>query len=1310
MLPNAYMKTNSLRTRFVIAGCLLLAFTVVCGAWSVFTFHRLGDALGRTLDQNQETINVALEAVYALEREDDALLVALNNGGDEAAKALRTDRDNFEKAYRELRTYVRNAADEQAYKTLRIDADAYRQAGDSLMAAAGQPDTFRRYSKEVNPLLWQAIARARYFREVNVKAMRAAGIETEADAEYSSRVVTGITLAACILSAGVVVLLTRNVTRPIAELDRAVEAIRQDKLDYRVHVHSSDELGRLAAGFNRMADDLEDSRREIEERFRQMADNIHEIFWVRNPQDGRILYVSPGYEEVWGRTCQSLYEDPRSWVESVHEDDKSQAIDDVKQQDRGVFHDSEFRLVRPDGSIRWIRSRAFPLKTQNGEMFRVAGLAEDITERKRIDAALRKSEERFRYLVQNSSDIISLFDAEGTILYQAPSIKSLLGHRPEDRVGKNVFRDPIVHPDDIERKRAFFDAIRSQPGTAVTAEFRLRHADGSWRNIEGIGQNFLHDATVAGIVTNYRDITDRKRAEEELRASEERWRSLTEALPQLVWTATPDGACDYFSTQWTEYTGVPESRLLDWQWLEVLHPDDREPTRRFWMDSVEGRGPYDVEYRVRRSDGEYRWFKTRGVPIRENSHICKWFGTCTDITDAKQAEEELRLAKEAAESANRAKDEFLANVSHEIRTPMNAILGMTELALDTPLTEDQRQYLKTVKSAADNLLGIINDLLDFSKIEAGKLELDSGDFSLRATVGETLRALAVRAHKKGLELIYEVQSEVPDCLVGDLGRLRQVLLNLVGNAIKFTTEGEVVVRVEVADDSPPDGEIDLRFIVRDTGIGIPRDRQQAIFRAFEQEDSSTTRKFGGTGLGLTIASKIVELMGGQITVQSESGKGSVFTFTARFGVHPRPDESGVGQPPVLLRGLRVLVVDDNATNRHILEEWLRGWQMDAAAVSDGVAALDALWDAVTSKRPYELVMLDARMPDTDGLAIAEMIRKRQDLASTRLILLTSGDRPGDIAQYRQLRINAHLLKPVQQDELLETIYRVMSGTNGDSQFATTSTARQNGANGALTPMRVLVAEDNEFNAQLLELLLTRQGHEVQIARNGVDALALASERDFDLLLLDIHMPEMDGFQVIRAIRERESESGQHLPVIALTARSRKEDRELCLASGMDDFLVKPLRAADLKIAMGRLTASAAPSGSEKLPREQSEYGVLDSKMLLSICGGDGQILAKISESFRNHLPLQLTEIGDALRENDAPKLREAAHRLSGMVLAFSTIAGNVSSQLEELAANDRLQDCPLLFKQLEELARELLKQLDGISIDVLKEQAATPAG
>ncbi|HJT77112.1 MAG TPA: PAS domain S-box protein, partial [Gemmataceae bacterium] len=674
---------------------------------------------------------------------------------------------------------------------------------------------------------------------------------------------------------------------------------------------------------------------------------------------------------------------------------------------------------------------------------------------------------------------------------------------------------------------------------------------------------------------------ERLQFEERLRESEQRWRSLTEALPQLVWSATPDGACDYFSSQWTQHTGVPESDLLGWRWLAVLHPDDREPTRRLWTDAVVGRGPYDVEYRVRRWDGVYRWFKTRGTPIRDRrGSIIKWFGTCTDITDVKQAEavlrtseerqrlildnahdafvamsadglitgwnrqaeitfgwpraeavgrvlsetiippqlreahkrglanflatgegpvlnrvldvtalrrdgrefpaeisiapvrlgeqylfvafirdvterkraeEELRQAKEAAEAANRAKDEFLANVSHEIRTPMNAILGMTELALDTPLTDDQRQFLQTVKSAADNLLGIINDLLDFAKVEAGKLELSFADFSLRTAVGDTLRALAVRAHTRGLELVYDVQPEVPDALVGDAGRLRQVLLNLVGNAIKFTDEGEVVVRVEAAGGPAPEGEIGLRFTVRDTGIGIPPEQQERIFRAFEQEDTSTTRKYGGTGLGLTIASQLVALMGGRITVDSAPGRGSTFGFTGRFGLQPHPTEPTAVPPPVVLRKLPVLIVDDNATNRHILQEWLRAWQMEAEAVGDAASAMDALWHRAANGRPYALVLLDARMPERDGLMVAALIRERAELAATRLILLTSGDRPGDLARLRELRIDAQLLKPVPQEELFQAIYRVMSRPPGNRPKLRPAPAQEPASGPAASP-------------------------------------------------------------------------------------------------------------------------------------------------------------------------------------------------------------------------------------------------------------------
>ncbi len=550
-----------------------------------------------------------------------------------------------------------------------------------------------------------------------------------------------------------------------------------------------------------------------------------------------------------------------------------------------------------------------------------------------------------------------------------------------------------------------------------------------------------------------------------------------------------------------------------------------------------------------------------------------------------------------------------------------------------------------------------------------------------------------------------MQPDVPDALVGDAGRLRQVLLNLVGNAVKFTDEGEVVVGVEIQCDGPPSSpgaeEVGLRFIVRDTGIGIPPDQQERIFHAFEQEDTSSTRKYGGTGLGLTIAAWLATLMDGTITVDSAPRRGSTFAFTARFGRQPHPTGPVPAPLPVSLHDLPVLVVDDNGANRHILTEWLRGWQMNPTAVDDGMAAMDALWHRAANGRPYALVLLDARMPDADGLTVAAMIRERAELAATRIILLTSGERPGDPGRVRELRIDAQLLKPVQQDELLEAIYRVMSRTQGNAPpLARLEPTQQVGAAPVptATPLHILVAEDNELSAQVLEQSLVRQGHRVRLASNGREVLALAEQGGFDLLLLDVHMPELDGFQVVRAVRERELTAGGHLPVIALTARSRKEDRERCLAAGMDDFQTKPIRPADLLAAIERVLRTHSSWQSRR-------RDLLDAPVLLAACGGDPTLLRKMCHTLAARVPEHLAALRDALRDQDAPRLRETAHKFCGLLSEFSSVAGDRAGSLEELAAGTQLEKAVPILEQLETIAQELVKRIHGITVDDLRRQA-----
>ena len=786
----------------------------------------------------------------------------------------------------------------------------------------------------------------------------------------------------------------------------------------------------------------------------------------------------------------------------------------------------------------------------------------------------------------------------------------------------------------------------------------------------------------------------RRRLESEA-ALEKRFQYVARATNDTIW----DWDLTTQAIRWSSgirttfrYTTDEVAPTVAW-WSEHLHPEDRERVEQSLQAAIAGGGEtWSAEYRFLCGDGTYAYVLDRGYVMRDDSgRAVRMIGAMMDLTARKQAEKATQQAKEAAEAANRAKSEFVANMSHEIRTPMNGVLGMTDLLLGTELDSEQREYAGMVRTSAESLLTIVNDILNFSKIEAGKFELESIDFKLRSSIESALKTLALRAHQKGLELNCSIDPDVPDALRGDPSRLRQILVNLLGNSLKFTETGEINLTVQR--ESGNDAVTSLHFSVQDTGIGVPSEKVAHIFEAFTQVDGSTTRHFGGTGLGLTISRQLVQMMGGRIWVESALGQGSTFHFTATFG-----NSEAAGSPmPVektQLDGMRVLVVDDNLTNRRILEDMLAGWGMKPTQAEDGSRALRTLAQAREASEPFTLVLTDAAMPEMDGFQLAGEIRKNPQLSGTTILMLTSAGQRGDAARCRELGLEGYLTKPVSQSELLDAVLRVAGSKRPAAKpvLVTRHSLREEGRS-----LRILLAEDNAVNQLLASRLLEKQGHHVVTAGNGRAVLERLEKATFDLILMDIQMPEMDGFEATAIIRKKEESTGKHLPIIAMTAHAMEGDRERCLAAGMDDYVSKPVRLPDLIDAIAKLGRPPAIA-EETTTAKRREQEPIDTASALARAGGNVELLKEMAAVFLREVPVLMTDLHQAVAAADARATERAAHKLKGCVGNFTARpAFEAASKLEALGRDGSLSEAEPAYVELEREIQRLKSAVASFS-------------
>jgi PAS domain S-box-containing protein len=989
--------------------------------------------------------------------------------------------------------------------------------------------------------------------------------------------------------------------------------------------------------------------------------------------------------KISGYTPDEFYTDPKLIFKMVHPDDETNLRMTSKKNCKRDTN--TFRWIKKNGEIFWLEQKTIHNYDDVGNLLSIEGIARDITHQKKIENELREREQKYRLLFNQSAEGIYLHDLKGNIIDANNEAVHQSGYSKEELLNLTVFD---FLPADRKREDIIHQWTHRPPGTSVTQETQHIHKSGKIYPVEITATNVFFGSEELILVT-VRDITERKKIEKMEKENLERMATIINNIDTGIIMIDAETKEIIDANPIAEkLIGLPKEKITGNLCNTFVCADNKDKCPVIDMHQKISKS----ECTLHKHDGTEIPIVKSAIAVKMNDrrYIIESF---YDLSDRKEIEKKLIEAKNAAEETTQAKSDFLANMSHEIRTPMNGVIGMTRLLTDTHLDEQQRHYVETIKMSGEVLLELINDILDISKIEAGKLELEELNIDLNDTLEEVASLLSMRISDKDLELICMAEPGVPMNITTDPVRLKQIIINLGSNAIKFSHQGEVVILISL--DSETDSQATLLFTVTDTGIGIPDDKKKLLFQKFSQVDASTTRNYGGTGLGLALSKQLVELMNGEIGVESEIGKGSKFWFKVTFDKHSCKDGKKVCTD--VLNGMHALIVDDNKTNREVLTKLLSSWNMRVEEASSGASALNALLKSHKSGDPYQIVLLDMQMPEMDGLLLGRIIKSDKDIKDVHLIMLGSTIESSDIWEENKDYFNAYITKPVKVSELFNRLYEIAVGKKQQNYPAMSGDIAEQNSN-LNKNVRVLLVEDNAINQRVAQGLLQKIGITADVANNGLEAIEALEKKEYDLVLMDVQMPEMDGLEATKNIRNKESSVLNHdIPIIALTAHAMKGDKEHCKEAGMNDYLSKPINPKSLVRIIekwsGLSTENEIPDKS--LSKNIVEPVIFDKDSFLYNVMDDIEMARQIIEIFNRNMPIQLSALKEAIDKMNKDEVIMKAHSIKGSAVSVGGMAlSEIASKIEHETSEKNMENIKTDLEELEkqyDLLVETLKEI-----------------